>query len=36
MAGGGQGNVGVTLSTDFTQENSYYASVNFSRTIEFP
>jgi hypothetical protein len=36
IPGGGQGNVGVTPSTEFNQENSYYASVNFGRTIGFP
>jgi hypothetical protein len=34
--GGGQGNVGVTPSTEFNPENSYYASVNFANTIGFP
>ncbi|TID18997.1 PLC-like phosphodiesterase [Venturia nashicola] len=34
--GGGQGSVGVTPSTNFNQENSYYASVNFGRSIGFP
>lgn len=34
--GGGQGSVGVTPSTNFNQDNSYYASVNFGSTIGFP
>ncbi|QDS77265.1 hypothetical protein FKW77_003718 [Venturia effusa] len=34
--GGGQGNVGVTPTTNFNQDNSYYASVNFASTIGFP
>lgn len=36
IPGGGQGNVGVTPTTDFNQDNSYYASVDFGRTIGFP
>jgi hypothetical protein len=35
-SGGGQGNVGVTPDSEFTPENSYYASVNFGSTIGYP